>query len=55
VYDLRFSTRSGPSIAQYINVALGSLAAIGIALTAFKSPQQAVVTFGVWAFTAGLA
>ena len=55
VYDLRSSTRSGPSTAQYVNVVLGSLAAIGIALTAFKSPQMAVVTFGSWAFTAGLA
>src|ERR1700722_17909649 len=55
VYDLRSSTRSGPPTAQYINIVLGSLAAIGIALTAFKSPQQAVVTFGAWAFAAGLA
>jgi hypothetical protein len=55
VYDLRSTTRSGPPTAQYINVVLGSLAAIGIALTAFKSPQQAVVTFGAWAFAAGLA
>jgi uncharacterized membrane protein HdeD (DUF308 family) len=55
VYDLRSSTRSGPSTAQYVNVVLGSLTAIGISVTAFKSPQQAVVTFGAWAFTAGLA
>ena len=57
VYDLRSSTRSnsGPPTAQYVNAALGTLAAIGIALTAFKSPQQAVVTFGVWAFAAGVA
>jgi uncharacterized membrane protein HdeD (DUF308 family) len=57
VYDLRSSTRSNsvPPVAQYVNAALGSLAAIGIALTAFKSPQQAVVTFGAWAFAAGLA
>ena len=55
VYDLRSSTRSGPPTAQYVNVILGSLAAIGISVTAFKSPQQDVVTFGVWAFAAGLA
>jgi hypothetical protein len=55
VYDLRSSTRSGPPTAQYINVVLGFLAAIGMSMTAFKSPQQAVVTFGVWAFAAGLA
>jgi uncharacterized membrane protein HdeD (DUF308 family) len=55
VYDLRSSTRSGSPTTQYVNVALGSLGAIGIALTAFKSPQKAVVTFGAWAFAAGLA
>jgi hypothetical protein len=55
VYDLRSSTRSGPPTAQYINVVLGFLAAIGMSMTAFKSPQQAVVTFGAWAFAAGLA
>jgi uncharacterized membrane protein HdeD (DUF308 family) len=52
VYDLRSST---PSTAQYVNVVLGSLTAIGISVTAFKSPQQAVVIFGAWALTAGLA
>ena len=55
VYDLRSSTQSGSPTAQYLNLALGSLATIGIALTAFKSPQQAVVIFGAWAFAAGLA
>ena len=57
VYDLRSSIRSnsGPPTAQYVNAVLGSLATIGIFLTAFKSPQQAVVTFGAWAFAAGLA
>src|ERR1700722_2629035 len=55
LFDLRSSARSGPPTAQYVNVALGSFAAIGISVTAFKSPQQAVVTFGAWAFVAGLA
>ncbi|HEY0263133.1 MAG TPA: hypothetical protein VGC07_01300 [Granulicella sp.] len=57
VYDLRASTRStsGPSTAQYVNCALGVLTAVGIALTVFKSPQQAVVVFGAWALLAGLA
>jgi hypothetical protein len=57
VYDLRSATRSNstPPTAQYVNAALGTLAAIGIALTAFRSPQYAVATFGAWAFTAGLA
>jgi uncharacterized membrane protein HdeD (DUF308 family) len=57
LYDLRTSSRSvsGRPTAQYVNVILGILAAIGIFLTVFKSPQQAVVTFGAWACAAGLA
>jgi hypothetical protein len=55
LYDLSSTTRSGPPTAQYVNVVLGSLAAIGIGLTAFQSPQQAVVIFGAWALVAGLA
>jgi uncharacterized membrane protein HdeD (DUF308 family) len=57
VYDLRTASRSASvrPTAQYVNLALGILAAIGIAATVFKSPQQAVVAFGVWAGAAGLA
>ena len=57
VYDLKSSKRSnsGPPTVQYVNVALGVLASIGIAATVFRSPQQAVVTFGIWASAAGLA
>jgi hypothetical protein len=57
IYDLRASNRSvsGAPTAQYVNVALGLLAATGIFLTVFKSPQYAVATFGAWALTAGLA
>ena len=55
IYDIRSSTRQGPPTAQYVNAVLGTVAAIGIALTAFKAPQQAVVTFGIWALAAGLA
>jgi uncharacterized membrane protein HdeD (DUF308 family) len=56
-YDLRSSSRShsGPPTAQYFNAALGIFAAIGIALTVFKSPQHAIATFGAWACAAGLA
>jgi uncharacterized membrane protein HdeD (DUF308 family) len=57
LYDLRSSSRSdsGPPAAQYVNAILGLLAALGISLTVFKSPEHAVVTFGAWACTAGLA
>jgi uncharacterized membrane protein HdeD (DUF308 family) len=53
VYDLRTAAR--PATLHYVNVVFGVLAAAGIALTVFKSPQQAVVTFGAWACAAGLA
>ena len=57
LYDLRASNRSvsGTPIAQYVNVLLGILAAIGISVTVFTSPQRAVATFGIWAAAAGLA
>jgi uncharacterized membrane protein HdeD (DUF308 family) len=55
IFDLRSSSESSSSTARYANVALGTLAAIGIAATAFRSPQQAVVSFGAWALAAGLA
>jgi hypothetical protein len=57
IYDLRDSNRfaAGPPKAQYVNATLGILAAIGISLTVFKTPQQAVATFGAWACAAGLA
>ncbi len=55
LYDLRTSAETDSPTARYVNVALGVLAALGIALTVFRSPQQAVVTFGAWAFAAGLA
>jgi uncharacterized membrane protein HdeD (DUF308 family) len=56
-YDLRAANRSASvrPTAQYVNAVMGLLAAIGIAATVFKTPQQAVVIFGVWAGAAGLA
>jgi len=57
LYDVKTSARSlaGPPTAQYVNAVLGTLAAIGIGLTVFQSPQEAVETFGLWAAAAGLA
>lgn len=57
VYDLRASARvaAGAPTPQYVNIVLGLLTTIGISLTVFKSPQNAVATFGAWACAAGLA
>jgi hypothetical protein len=55
VYDLKTSVlESGARISQTINAALGAVAAIGIALTAFHQPAYAIGIFGAWAFGAGL-
>jgi hypothetical protein len=57
IFDVKTAARSisGAPTAQYVNVALGVMAAIGIAVTVFKSPAQAIVVFGAWALAAGLA
>lgn len=56
VYDLksRIKAASADATAQYLNAAFGVAAAVGIALTVFKTPQNAVATFGAWACAAGL-
>ena len=52
--SLTAEPRGGPLLDSHFGILIRG-PAIGIALTAFKSPQQAVVTFGVWAFAAGVA
>jgi hypothetical protein len=54
LYDLRTSTRSNSATTQYVNAAMGTLTAAGIALTGYSHPQYAVAIFGGWAFVAGL-
>lgn len=55
VYDLNTFSKSGASrTSQIVNAFLGVGAAIGIGLTVFHTPIDAVAIFGVWAFGAGL-
>jgi hypothetical protein len=54
LYDLKTSTGSNSVATQYINAAVGTLTAIGIALTAYSHPPYAVAIFGGWALLAGL-
>lgn len=55
LYDLRTSGEAGPArTSQIINIALGVLAALGIAVTIFSQPRYAIGIFGGWALAAGL-
>jgi uncharacterized membrane protein HdeD (DUF308 family) len=57
IYDLRAfpASSSNPATTRYLNIAMGTLAAAGIAATVFTSPERAVLAFGIWALAAGLA
>lgn len=55
LYDLRASRPIGSArTSQVINALLGSIAALGIALTVFSKPASSIAIFGAWALGAGL-
>ena len=54
LYDLKTSAGSDSAKTQYVNAAIGTVTAIGIALTGYSHPQYAVAIFGGWALVAGL-
>jgi hypothetical protein len=55
LYDLRTSRPTGSArTSQVINALLGSVTALGIALTVFSKPAYSIAIFGAWAFGAGL-
>jgi len=54
LYDLRTSGDAASAATLYSNAAAGTLAAIGIGLTAYAHPRYAVAIFGAWALLAGL-
>ena len=55
LYDLRASRLAGSArTSQVINALLGSAAALGIALTVFRTPAYSIAIFGAWALGAGL-
>jgi len=55
LYDLRASRPSeGARTSQVINALLGSVTALGIALTVFSKPAYSIAIFGAWALGAGL-
>lgn len=54
LYDLKTSAGSDSAKTQYVNAAIGTATAIGIALTGYSHVQYAVAIFGGWALVAGL-
>jgi uncharacterized membrane protein HdeD (DUF308 family) len=57
LFDLNQSRRANLQdgrMMKLANVGIGICVAAGIALTVFSHPQNAVLIFGAWAFTAGL-
>ena len=56
-YDLKAfpASEANPATARYINIVMGTIAAVAIGATAFTAPERAVLAFGVWAFAAGMA
>lgn len=53
LYDLKTSATTGSATVRYINLAMGILTTIGIALTVYTQPRYAVAIFGLWALAAG--
>lgn len=54
LYDMKVSAGSNTATTQYVNAAIGTIAAIGIAITGYSHPSYAVAVFGGWALVAGL-
>jgi hypothetical protein len=54
LYDLKTSAGSDSAKTQYVNAAMGIIAAVGIGFTGYSHPQYAVAIFGGWALVAGL-
>jgi pimeloyl-ACP methyl ester carboxylesterase len=53
-YELKSESASNSRTAQYMNAAIGTITAIGTAITAFSHPMYAVAIFGAWALLAGV-
>jgi len=52
--DIKANPSHTSKIPQYVNVVIGILTTIGVALALQKGVPEALMVFGVWAFIAGL-
>jgi uncharacterized membrane protein HdeD (DUF308 family) len=54
VYDLRSSRSGGSPVLLYVNIAVSSLTAIGLAIAAVSGIPAMLVVWGAWAVVAGV-
>lgn len=54
IVDSRSSRATGPAIGLYVNIAISSLAAIGVAIASVSGSVAVLRVWGTWAIVAGL-
>jgi uncharacterized membrane protein HdeD (DUF308 family) len=52
IFDIR-ATPTASHLPQYLNVAIGAVATVGVAVSLLSSLTPALIVFGVWAFLSG--
>jgi uncharacterized membrane protein HdeD (DUF308 family) len=53
VFDIRATPAASTHIPQYLNIAFGAIAAVGILISTLTSLTPALIVFGAWAFASG--
>jgi uncharacterized membrane protein HdeD (DUF308 family) len=53
VFDIRAMPTATTHLPQYLNVAIGGVATVGVAICLLNSLTAALIVFGVWAFFSG--
>jgi Short repeat of unknown function (DUF308) len=53
IFDIRATPTATTHLPQYLNVAFGAVATVGVAVSLLSSLTPALIVFGVWAFLSG--
>jgi uncharacterized membrane protein HdeD (DUF308 family) len=53
IFDIRATSTASTHLPQYLNVVIGAVATIGVAISLLSSLTPALIVFGVWAFVSG--
>ncbi|HEY4268128.1 MAG TPA: DUF308 domain-containing protein [Galbitalea sp.] len=53
VFDIRATPAAATHLPQYLNIAFGVVAGIGILVSTLNSLTPALIVFGIWAFVSG--
>jgi uncharacterized membrane protein HdeD (DUF308 family) len=53
IFDVRATPSASTHAPQYVNIAVGVVAAVGILISTLSSLTPALVVFGLWAFVSG--